>query len=70
MTFPCFDCGGHVGLLILGSCRFCEPELHAGFDAAMRRVESEDRAYFVATGKLPLQDWAAFEAWAESRVDG
>lgn len=61
--FPCFDCGGQVGPLIRGSCRFCEPELHAAHTAMLDEIGRAMDAYQQATGKEALEDFDAFEEW-------
>lgn len=62
--FACFDCGSHA-FLIRGSCEWCEPELHRTHRERMEAGAKLDAAYFTETGKRPLEDWYAFEAWLE-----
>jgi hypothetical protein len=61
--FQCFDCGSFVGPLIQGSCRFCEPELHAAFEAHLKDTGEQMAAYERATGRRALDDYDAYEAW-------
>ena len=61
--FPCHDCGGRVGLLIRGACRWCEPELHAEHEEQLARVERAMLQFKAQTGQDALSDYNAFARW-------
>ena len=60
--FPCKSCGAHQ-FLIQGVCARCAPDLHRGWLAALAAFGEDEARYHAATGRRPLEDFDAFEAW-------
>lgn len=64
--FPCFECRRRA-FLIRGLCDACAPTLHADHKRMMEAYSAADAQYQAETGRQPLDDYDAFEAWCNQR---
>ena len=65
MTWLTCQTCGREAFLYLGACAACAPIEHARRQAEADVWHRRFVEYRTATGKEPLDDWAAFETWVD-----
>jgi hypothetical protein len=64
--FPCFTCG-QLAFTIRGCCDVCDPARHRQRHEQLAAYDTARAAYLHETGREPLADWYAFEAWSRRK---
>lgn len=62
MPFPCSLCG-RLAFTIRGCCAVCDPARHHAHTEGLAAYDRARERYLAETGREPLAEFDAFEAW-------